>query len=124
MSPQSPDDSLAPSRDFVLDVMGAFSITKTVLGVYGILPPDSDDAEYGQWVVLLGQLCKDLQFSDSGVDDLAIIWQLREEWLAQGRRVSANQSSMAEKLNRKFGSWIVNTFPCFEQLPDGTARLK
>jgi len=104
----SPDDVMP----FLQSVLGACSITKTVLGAYDLIPPDPDDRDkdYRGNVEQMRALCDSLDVAPEGLADLERLLDILDRFVTQGRRVTSAQASEAVPLNRRYVAWVTATF--------------
>ena len=97
---------------FLKAILGACSITKTVLGAYDRIPPDPDDRDddYRADMAKMRVLCLDLDLEESGIESLEKLLDLRDLFVNQGRQASAAQAEFAGQLRDTYLDWIFANF--------------
>ena len=97
---------------FLQNVLGACSITKTVLQAHERIPPDPDErlTDYRGDLDRMVQLCRDLALTTERLSDLRSLIYLHDQFLLQDRRATAEQEALAETLNRSYVAWCLSEF--------------
>ena len=104
----SPDNVMP----FLQSVLGACSITKTVLGAYDLMPrdPDERDHDYRGDMERMRSLCESLDVAPKSLADLERLLDMLDRFVIQGRRFTSAQASEALPLNRRYVAWVTSTF--------------
>lgn len=98
--------------EFLQSVLGACSITKTVIQAYGLISPDPNELskDYRADLDRMRQLCRESAVEPERLADLEALLDLFDRFVEQGRRVTMEQQTSAEKLNRSYVNWCEETF--------------
>jgi hypothetical protein len=108
MSTEYADSPLA----FLQGVLGACSITKSVLQYNGYTDPDPDEKQndYRADLTRMRELCSAKEIPQTRLADLEGLLDMMDQFVAQGRRATVAQERRAQSLNRDYVTWCASAF--------------
>jgi hypothetical protein len=104
--------------DYLAKILGAHSISRTVLNHY--YEEFSDEIQEDEMLIHFQQLCEHFKLSDKGYQLLSSIFEsLKEFRKDRNKEISIDQFNLISQNSKDYVNWVVTNFNCFEQSENG-----
>jgi hypothetical protein len=106
------------TTSFINRVIGAQSITKTVVGYYDLLD-DSNEDDITLLFESMTQICNEEGIPNAGLNSLNQIFGRLREFRNNRAAVSQTHYEETSELCDQYIQWVFTTFPCFQTGENG-----
>jgi hypothetical protein len=120
------DQDLMARVQMVQTVIGAFSITKTVLNLHGGIQfdPDDEDDDFDSFLPMMENLCGAMGIPPIGLNDYKSLLDLRRRAVITRGEITPADVEYAEALRNRYVNWVYDFFPGYQRtLEPGCAVL-